>query len=151
MSPALMEGVHIRGRKNQPVGDGQGVECVAGRVQRAGGTSQMYHVEGLPFRNARRHSDQVRVSGDGEYIFKVVPVNEGNMGQGNRPFGGVPGEKLEVTIDGARVHLFDWDKDMVGFAVRFGVPTPPIRVKAGLHKVGVTFSRDALHTEQPRP
>ena len=28
---------------------------------------------------------------------------------------------------------------MVGFAVRFGVPTPPIRVKAGLHKVGVTF------------
>jgi hypothetical protein len=60
------------------------------------------------------------------------------MGQANDPFGQILGEKLVVTIDGQQVHLFDWDKDMVG-APRSGVPTPPIRVTAGLHKVGVTF------------
>jgi hypothetical protein len=106
------------------------------------GTSQMYHVEGLPFGTRGGLLSQARVSRlTAKYIFKIVPVNEGNMGQANRPFGAVPNEKLEITIDGERVHLFDWDKDMVGFAVRFGVPTPPIRVKGRLHAVGVTFSR----------
>jgi hypothetical protein len=139
MSPALMEAyISAAGRISRLVmGTESGASQAEFNVPEA--TSQMYHVEGLPFGTRGGILINYEFPADGEYIFKVVPVNEGNMGQGNRPFGGVPGEKLQVTIDGERVHLFDWDKDMVGFAVRFGVPTPPIRVKAGLHKVGVTF------------
>jgi mono/diheme cytochrome c family protein len=139
MSPALMEAYISAAGKISRLAMGR--ESAASQVEFnvPEATSQMYHVEGLPFGTRGGILIKYEFPADGEYIFKVVPVNEGNMGQGNRPFGGVPGEKLEVTIDGERVHLFDWDKDMVGFAVRFGVPTPPIHVKAGLHKVGVTF------------
>ena len=41
------------------------------------------------------------------------------MGQANDPFGQIKGEQLEVTIDGERVKLFDWDKEMQG-APRIG-------------------------------
>jgi len=139
MSPALMEAyVSAAGKISRLA---MGMESAATQVEFnvPEGTSQMYHVEGLPFGTRGGILIKHEFPADGEYIFKVVPVNEGNMGQSNRPFGAVPREKLEVTIDGERVHLFDWDTDMVGFAVRFGVPTPPIRVKAGLHTVGVTF------------
>jgi hypothetical protein len=139
MSPALMEAYLSAAGKISRLALGleASVSQVEFNVPEA--TSQMYHVEGLPFGTRGGILIKHEFPADGEYIFKVVPVNEGNMGQANRPFGAIPGEKLEVTIDGERVHLFDWDRDMVGFAVRFGVPTPPIRVKAGLHKVGVTF------------
>src|SRR5437762_288210 len=61
------------------------------------------------------------------------------MGQSNSPMGEIKGEQLEVIVDGDRVHLFDWDNDMKGFAVRTGIPTPRIAIKAGFHTVGVTF------------
>ena len=53
-------------------------------------------------------------------------------------FGQVKGEKLEVSVDGERVQLFDWDKEVADFAV---TPSraPRIPIKAGLHRVGVTF------------
>jgi mono/diheme cytochrome c family protein len=139
MSPALMEAYLSAAGKISRLA--MGSESAPSQVEFnvPEGTSQMYHVEGLPFGTRGGILIKHEFPADGEYLFKVVPVNEGNMGQANRPFGAVPGQKLEVTIDGERVHLFDWDKDMVGFAVRFGVPSPPIRVKAGLHTVGVTF------------
>src|SRR5204862_4337808 len=56
----------------------------------------------------------------------------------NDPFGQITGERLVVTIDGRQVHVFDWDKQIVG-ASRAGVPTPPIHVTAGPHAVGITF------------
>jgi len=100
--------------------------------------TQNYHVPGLPFGTRGGTLVEHEFPADGDYEFKVVPIFEGNMGQANDPFGQILGERLTVTIDGQQVHLFDWDKDMVG-APRSGVPTPPIHVKAGLHKVGVTF------------
>jgi hypothetical protein len=100
--------------------------------------TQNYHVEGLPFGTRGGTLIEYEFPADGDYEFKVVPIFEGNMGQANDPFGQITGERLAMTIDGQRVHLFDWDKEMVG-APRSGVPTPLIHVKAGLHKVGVTF------------
>jgi mono/diheme cytochrome c family protein len=100
--------------------------------------TQNYHVEGLPFGTRGGTLIDHEFPADGDYEFKIVPIFEGNMGQANDPFGQITGERLAVTIDGQQVHLFDWDKAMVG-APRSGVPTPPIHVKAGLHKVGVTF------------
>src|SRR6185312_4453368 len=71
---------------------------------------------------------------DGEYTFKV----KGVTGYFQAVLGGVKGEKLEVTVDGDRVHLFDWDKD-ISNTTGNGKATPRIKVKAGLHTVGVTF------------
>jgi hypothetical protein len=101
-------------------------------------STQNYHVKGLPFGTRGGILIEHEFPADGDYEFKIVPIFEGNMGQANDPFGQILGERLAVTIDGKQVHLFDWDKQMVG-APRSGVPTPPIRVTAGFHKVGVTF------------
>ena len=102
------------------------------------GATQNYHVPGLPFGTRGGTLIEHEFPADGDYQFKIVPIFEGNMGQANDPFGQITGERLTLTIDGQQVHLFDWDKDMVG-APRSGVPAPPIHVTAGLHKVGVTF------------
>jgi mono/diheme cytochrome c family protein len=101
-------------------------------------STQNYHVAGLPFGTRGGTLIEHEFPADGDYEFKIVPIFEGNMGQANDTFGQIQGEKLVVTIDGQQVHLFDWDKQMVG-APRSGVPTPAIRVTAGRHKVGVTF------------
>ena len=87
--------------------------------------TQNYHVKGLPFGTRGGILIEHEFPADGEYEFKIVPIFEGNMGQANDPFGQILGERLAVTIDGKQVHLFDWDKQMVG-APRSGVPTPPI-------------------------
>ena len=100
--------------------------------------TQNYHVEGLPFGTRGGTLIEHEFPADGEYVFRIVPVFEGNMGQANDPFGQILGERLAVTIDGRQVKMFDWDKEMRG-APRSGVPTPNIPVKAGRHAVGVTF------------
>ena len=100
--------------------------------------TQNYHVEGLPFGTRGGTLIEYEFPADGEYVLKIVPVFEGNMGQANDPFGQIIGERLAVTIDGQLVKMFDWDKEMRG-APRSGVPTPAMSVKAGRHKVGVTF------------
>ena len=66
--------------------------------------------------------------------------------------GGVKGEQLEVTIDGERVKLFDWDKEIAN-TTGMGKATPRVAVKAGLHQVGVTFlaTNDIPGTELNRP
>jgi hypothetical protein len=53
--------------------------------------------------------------------------------------GGVKGEQLEVVVDGERVKLFDWDKDVSNTGNKGGVSTQRMPIKAGLHTVGVTF------------
>jgi hypothetical protein len=100
--------------------------------------TQNYHVEGLPFGTRGGTLIEHEFPADGVYIFRIVPVFEGNMGQANDPFGQILNERLVVTIDGRQVKVFDWDKELRG-TPRSGVPTPPIPVKAGLHRVGVTF------------
>ena len=100
--------------------------------------TQNYHVQGLPFGTRGGTLIEHEFPADGEYVFRVVPIFEGNMGQANDPFGQILNERLVVTIDGQQVKVFDWDKEIRG-APRSGVPSPPISVKAGLRKVGVTF------------
>ena len=68
---------------------------------------------------------------------KITPISKGNMGNTN-PFGEIPGEKLEVLVDGERLHVFDWDQDREG---RGGDGTFDFKfpAKAGRHTVVVTF------------
>jgi hypothetical protein len=85
---------------------------------------------------------------DGDYTFNV----KGVTGYFQAVLGGIQGEKLEVTIDGDRVYLYDWDKEISNTTGR-GKWTPKIPVKAGLHVVGVTFlaTNDIPGTELNRP
>ncbi len=98
-----------------------------------GDTSQNQHIEGLPF--GTRGGMLVRHSfpADGEYKFSIQ-----NFGLGKY----VPGEQLELLIDGERVKLFDY----VGVGLSQGMQADAdgsleitVPVKAGTHKVGATF------------
>ena len=66
--------------------------------------------------------------------------------------GAVRGEQLEVTVDGERVKLFDWDKE-ISNTTGLGKATPRVPIKAGLHRVGVTFlaTNDIPGTELNKP
>jgi hypothetical protein len=67
----------------------------------------------------------------------------------NTAFGEITGEKLELIVDGQRIHLFDWDKDVArGKAVHGGTADIHFQAKAGLHTVGVTFLATQLAPSQ---
>ncbi len=97
-------------------------------------TSQNTHIEGLPFGTRGGMLIEHEFPADGEYIFTV----KGMTGYFTRVLGNVQGEQLEVTVDGERVYLYDWDKD-IGNTEGNGGKTPAIPIKAGFHKIGVTF------------
>ena len=97
-------------------------------------TSQNTHIEGLPFGTRGGMLIEHEFPADGEYYFTV----KGMTGYFTKVLGNVKGEKLEVTIDGERVYLYDWDKE-IGNKEGNGGKTPAIPVKAGFHTVGVTF------------
>ena len=102
-------------------------------------TSQDYHLEGLPFGTRGGIVVNHEFPADAEYEIKVWPVNLGNM-DNNQAFGGISGEKLEFLLDGERLHVYDWDKELrAGAAIHGGTPPFRFTAKAGPHKVGVTF------------
>ncbi len=101
--------------------------------------SQEYHLEGMPFRTRGGIRIEHEFPADGEYGFSLYPVNKGNMDL-DTAFGDIRGEKLELSIDGERVKLFDWDKDVArGKAVRNGTEPLRLPIKAGRHVVIATF------------
>jgi Protein of unknown function (DUF1592)/Protein of unknown function (DUF1588)/Protein of unknown function (DUF1587)/Protein of unknown function (DUF1595)/Protein of unknown function (DUF1585)/Planctomycete cytochrome C len=97
-------------------------------------TSQNTHIEGLPFGTRGGMLIEHEFPADGNYFFTV----KGMTGYFTRVLGNVKGEKLEVTIDGEQAYLYDWDKE-IGNQEGNGGRTPAIPIKAGFHKVGVTF------------
>ncbi len=111
-------------------------------------TAQNYQIEGLPFGTRGGILIKYQFPADGEYTFTV----KGVTGYFQAVLGGVKGEQLEVTVDGERVKLFDWDKEIAS-TTGVGKATPRIPVKAGLHSVGVTFlaTNDVPGSELNRP
>ena len=98
-------------------------------------TSQNFHIEGLPFGTRGGMLVKHQFPADAEYVIKVLPI----AGYFKNVLGGVTGEMLEVTIDGERVKLFDWDKEIgTGGVGKIG-ETPRVPIKAGLHTVGLAF------------
>jgi hypothetical protein len=98
-----------------------------------GDTSQNQHIEGLPF--GTRGGMLVRHSfpADGEYTFSIR-----NFGVGSY----IPGEQLELLIDGQRVHRFTYTG--LGLASgnaasEDGSLNVTLPVKSGSHMVGATF------------
>jgi mono/diheme cytochrome c family protein len=113
-----------------------------------GDTAQNHHIEGLPFGTRGGIMFKHPFPADGDYTFNV----KGVTGYFQAVLGGISGERLEITVDGERVHLFDWDKEIANTTGR-GRWTPKIPVKAGMHTVGVTFlaTNDIPGTELNRP
>jgi uncharacterized protein DUF1592/uncharacterized protein DUF1588/uncharacterized protein DUF1587/uncharacterized protein DUF1585/uncharacterized protein DUF1595 len=139
LSPALLEGYTSAAGKisRLAIGDVTAPGETVYRVPED--TSQDYHIQGLPFGTRGGLVVKHQFPADGEYVFKVYPVNKGNM-DNNQAFGEIKGEKLEILVDGERVKLFDWDREVSrGAPVHNGTADLRIPVQAGLRTVGVTF------------
>jgi mono/diheme cytochrome c family protein len=148
MSPALMEAYLSAAGKISRLAIG----TVDGATQWVwdvpGDSAQNHHIEGLPFGTRGGIRIEHTFPADGDYAFNV----KGLTGYFQRVLGGITGEKLEILIDGERVHLFDWDRD-ISNTTGNGKWTPRIFVPAGHHVVGVTFlaTNDVPGTELNRP
>ena len=112
-------------------------------------TSQNAHVEGLPFGTRGGMIVRHEFPADGEYVIKI----HGIAGYFNNLLGQIKGEQVEITVDGERVKLFDWDKEIgTGGEGNVGV-TPRIPIKAGRHTIGATFlaTNEAPGSELNKP
>jgi mono/diheme cytochrome c family protein len=148
LSPALMEAYLSAAGKISRLALGDVSQPSQAVFEVPPDTAQNYHVEGLPFGTRGGILIKYQFPADGEYSFKV----KGVTGYFQAVLGGVKGEQLEVTVDGERVKLFDWDKE-ISNTTGNGKSTPRIPIKAGLHTVGVTFlaTNDVPGSELNRP
>jgi hypothetical protein len=133
-SPALMEAYLSAAGKISRLGLGTETAPTLAVFDAPHDTSQNAYIEGLPFGTRGGMLIEHEFPADGNYVFTV----KGMTGYFTAVLGNVRGEKLEVTIDGARVYLYDWDTE-IGNQEGNGGRTPEIPIKAGFHKVGVTF------------
>jgi Protein of unknown function (DUF1592)/Protein of unknown function (DUF1588)/Protein of unknown function (DUF1587)/Protein of unknown function (DUF1585)/Protein of unknown function (DUF1595) len=97
-------------------------------------TSQNEYIEGLPFGTRGGLLIEHEFPADGEYTLTV----KGMTGYFTAVLGNVRGEQLEVTVDGKRVYLYDWDKE-IATKRSDGGKTPAVPIKAGFHRIGVAF------------
>jgi mono/diheme cytochrome c family protein len=148
LSPALMEAYLSAAGKISRLAIGDISAPTQAVFEVPADTAQNYQVEGLPFGTRGGILIKYQFPADGDYTFKV----KGVTGYFQAVLGGVKGEQLEVTIDGERVKLFDWDKEIANTTGN-GRSTQKIPVKAGLHTVGVTFlaTNDIPGSELNRP
>ena len=148
MSPALMEAYLSAAGKISRLAIGNVTAPTQWVLDVPADTAQNHHIEGLPFGTRGGILIKHQFPADGEYTFNV----KGVTGYFQAVLGGITGEQLEITVDGERVHLFDWDKEISNTTGR-GKWTPRIPIKAGLHTVGVTFlaTNDMPGTELNRP
>jgi len=99
-----------------------------------GDTSQNHHIEGLPLGTRGGMLVHHEFPADGEYKFAIQNFGIGSF---------IPGEQLEITIDGERAHLFKYQgvglsQGMAGDAGD-GILEVTIPIKAGSRAVGATF------------
>jgi len=148
MSPALMEAYLSAAGKISRLALGTVDGATQWVYDVPADTAQNHHIEGLPFGTRGGIRLEQTFPADGEYAFNV----KGVTGYFQRVLGGISGEKLEILIDGERVHLFDWDKE-ISNTTGNGRWTPRIKVSAGHHVVGVTFlaTNDIPGQELNRP
>jgi mono/diheme cytochrome c family protein len=148
MSPALMEAYLSAAGKISRLAIGTSDGATQWVWDVPGDSAQNHHIEGLPFGTRGGMRIEHTFPADGEYAFNV----KGLTGYFQRVLGGITGEKLEILIDGERVHLFDWDRD-ISNTTGNGKWTPRIPITAGHHVVGVTFlaTNDVPGTELNKP
>jgi mono/diheme cytochrome c family protein len=149
MSPALMEAYLSAAGKISRLAISDVSAPTQAVFEVPADTAQNYHIEGLPFGTRGGILIKYEFPADGEYSFNI----KGVTGYFQAVLGQIRGEQLEITIDGERVRLFDWDSEISNTGNRGGRSTQKIPIKAGLHTVGVTFlaTNDVPGSELNRP
>jgi cytochrome c5 len=148
MSPALMEAYLSAAGKISRLAMGDVSAPTQAVFESAPDTAQNHHIDGLPFGTRGGMLVKYEFPADGEYTFRV----KGVTGYFQRVLGQIKGEQLEVTVDGERIKVFDWDRE-ISNTTGVGRATPKVPITAGLHTVGVTFlaTNDIPGTELNRP
>ena len=148
MSPALMEAYLSAAGKISRLAIGDVSAATQAVFEAPSDTAQNHHIEGLPFGTRGGMLIKYEFPADGEYTFTV----KGVTGYFQAVLGQIKGEQLEVTVDGERVKMFDWDREIANTRGNGG-RSPRIPVKAGLHTVGVTFiaTNDVPGSELNKP
>jgi hypothetical protein len=93
-------------------------------------TTQDYHVEGMTFGTRGGIAVRHVFPADGEYKFSLKSLRNG-------PF--VADEQVEVTVDGERAHLFEYNDYKTANSIFAEALELTIPVKAGTHTVGAAF------------
>ena len=148
MSPALMEAYLSAAGKIGRLALGDVSAPTQAVFEVPPDTAQNYHIDGLPFGTRGGMLIKYEFPADGEYTFTV----KGVTGYFQAVLGQIKGEQLEVTVDGERAKLFDWDKEISNTRGNGG-RSPRVALRAGLHTVGVTFiaTNDVPGTELNKP
>jgi mono/diheme cytochrome c family protein len=148
MSPALMEAYLSAAGKISRLAIGNVSAPSQAVFEAPADTAQNHHIEGLPFGTRGGMLIKHEFPADGEYTFTV----KGVTGYFQAVLGQIKGEQLQVTVDGERVKLFDWDREIANTRGNGG-RSPRIPVRAGFHTIGVTFiaTNDVPGTELNRP
>ncbi len=138
MSPALMEAYLSASGKISRLAIGDVSAPTQAVFDVPADTAQNHHIEGLPFGTRGGMLIKHQFPADGLYSFNV----KGVTGYFQAVLGQITGEQLEVTIDGERVKLFDWDKEIKSTTGN-GKSTPRIPVHCG-----PAHRRRDLHRDQ---
>jgi mono/diheme cytochrome c family protein len=134
LSPALMEAYLSAAGKISRLAMGSETSAKQMVFDVPADTAQNHRVEGLPFGTRGGMLIKYEFPADGEYTFTV----KGVTGYFTRVLGQITNEKLELTIDGERLYLFDWDRE-IGNTTGNGGTSPKFPLRAGLHTIGVAF------------
>jgi hypothetical protein len=136
-SPTLMEG-YLRAASRiatLAIGDPDGSAAQA-TFKLPKTASQMARVDGAPPGTRGGISVDHTFVADGDYVFSMDFFAE--------PLGFIfgntrPGEEIEVSLDGARLAIFQIDPRMSEEKTGLTIKTPPLHVKAGTHRVTAAF------------
>jgi hypothetical protein len=136
-SPTLMEG-YLRAASRiamLAIGDPVGTATQA-TFKLPKTASQMSRVEGAPPGTRGGISVDHTFVADGDYVFSMDFFAEplGFLFGNTRP-----GEEIEVSLDGARLAIFQIDPRMSEEKTGLTLKTAPIHVKAGTHRVTAAF------------
>jgi mono/diheme cytochrome c family protein len=98
--------------------------------------SQLARVDGAPFGTRGGVSTPHNFPADGDYVFKV----ELHSNACGVLFGGPnQGEQVEISVDGERKGLMNIDPRMAETTTGLSMKTPPVHIKAGVHRVTAAF------------
>jgi hypothetical protein len=148
LSPALLEGYATAAEKISRIAVGDVSDASLKTCRVPEDNSQDFHIEGMPFATRGGLLCRYDFPADGDYVFKIFPINQGLM-DNNRAFGEIRGEKLELLVDGELVKVYNWDTEVAqGAPVHQGTKDVHFKVSAGPHTVAVTFLATQLAPSQ---
>jgi hypothetical protein len=145
VTPALMQG-YVRAAERisrEAVGDSKAAPTTVGyqdlnKIGRA--ANQYRYVEGAPFGTRGGLSVIHNFPADGEYVFKAsLFVYPSGVAIGARLPEQLENQQLEFSVDGDREAVFTIDPTMQEFELDSALVTPPIKIKAGSHRVSAVF------------